>query len=638
MILGRITGRVTTAEFHFLVEGTPQKFDYVQVYHREYGYVLCQIVEMERREGETKAKCTVLGYLEHGTVRPIRTPFEPGCEVLPAEDSFIQDVVKLDSDKGAYLGFLEGKKIPIHMDLNKLLTKHISILAKSGAGKSYTVGVLLEEIMEKKVPLLVIDPHGEHSAMKYPNDKDDLEAFGIIKKGFSDQIEEYGDSSISPELRPLKLQEKMTTQELLHLLPAKLSANQQNVLYAALKNVEEPTFLNILQALELEENNAKFSVINIIDYLYNLGIFSQSNTPYEELVKSGRCSIINLKGIEPQMQEIIASKLLADLFELRKKGKIPPFFTFIEEAHIFAPERSFGETKASRILRTIASEGRKFGLGLGVVSQRPARVDKSVLSQCSTQLILKVTNPNDLRAISASVEGLTPESEKEIVNLPIGTALVTGVVDVPLFVSVRPRKSRHGGEAVDMLGQTDFLDEVESFENSEILPIIPPKISAKELEIIHETSLEKVRLIPAAHLTCQTDHEFKLLVDLYNAGILCDDTVYYLPDIDSLTTQELAFLKRVFKHKWLQSELAPQTLLDKGYVIEKSDGYVLNPQYIFSSLQGRRDFQNIEYQSIKYDEILEETCDLETMKEKIGRFVSVMDHQKCYLVEYQFQS
>lgn len=634
MILGKITGRVTTSEFNFLVEENPQKFDYVQVYHREYGYVLCQIVEIERKEGETKAKCTILGYLDQGRVKPIRTPFEPGCEVLPAEDSFIQDVVKLDNESGAYLGFLEGKRIPIHMDLNKLLTKHVAILAKSGAGKSYTVGVLLEEIMEKKVPLLLIDPHGEHSAMKYPNDKDDLESFGIVKKGFLDQIEEYGDTSITPDLRPLKLQEKMSTQELLHLLPAKLSANQQNVLYAALKNVEEPTFVSILQALELEENNAKYSVINIIDYLYNLGIFSQSNTPYEELVQSGRCSIINLKGIEPQMQEIIASKLLSDLFELRKKGKIPPFFTFIEEAHIFAPERSFGETKASRILRTIASEGRKFGLGLGVVSQRPARVDKSVLSQCSTQLILKVTNPNDLRAISASVEGLTPESEKEIINLPIGTALVTGVVDVPLFVSVRPRKSRHGGEAVDMLGQ-NFLDEMENFENKELLPIIPPKISGKELEIIHERPIEKTRLIPAAHILCKGESEFKLLVDLHKGGIVHEEAIYYLPDIDSLTKEELGFLKRVFREKRLQSELAPQSLLEKGYVIKEGEDYLLNPSYVFSRLEGKRDFQAVEFQPFKYDEIAEESIDMGEIKEKIGRFVSVLDEQRCYYVEHQ---
>ena len=116
-------------------------------------------------------------------------------------------------------------------------------------------------------------------------------------------------------------------------------------------------------------------------------------TPYHELIKSGTCTIINFRGVNPDIQDIIVYKLTKDLFELRKQNKIPPFFMVIEEAHNYCPERNFGEKKSSKILRTIASEGRKFGLGLCVVSQRPARLDKSVLSQCSTQIIMKQQIP-----------------------------------------------------------------------------------------------------------------------------------------------------------------------------------------------------------------------------------------------------
>jgi hypothetical protein len=74
-------------------------------------------------------------------------------------------------------------------------------------------------------------------------------------------------------------------------------------------------------------------------------------------------------------------------------------------------------------LRTIASEGRKFGLGLMVISQRPARIDKNVLSQCNTQIIMKVTNPNDLKAISKGLEGISSEVEEELKRLPPGVAM-----------------------------------------------------------------------------------------------------------------------------------------------------------------------------------------------------------------------
>src|SRR5208283_4904676 len=85
-----------------------------------------------------------------------------------------------------------------------------------------------------------------------------------------------------------------------------------------------------------------------------------------------------------------------------------------------------------------ASEGRKFGLGLCVVTQRAARIDKNVLSQCNTQLILQVTNPLDLKAITQS--------------LPVGVALITGGgYHTPLFCEVRPRSTRHGGESVQIV-------------------------------------------------------------------------------------------------------------------------------------------------------------------------------------------
>jgi hypothetical protein len=96
-------------------------------------------------------------------------------------------------------------------------------------------------------------------------------------------------------------------------------------------------------------------------------------------------------------------------------------------------------------MRKIASEGRKFGLGIGVISQRPARIDKNVLSQCNTQFILRVTNPNDLKAISKSFEGINSEVESMIKSLPPGVCFTLGN-EYPVMTSVRTRKSKHGGE------------------------------------------------------------------------------------------------------------------------------------------------------------------------------------------------
>ena len=76
---------------------------------------------------------------------------------------------------------------------------------------------------------------------------------------------------------------------------------------------------------------------------------------------------------------------------------------------------------------------------------------KNVISQCSTQIILKITNPADLKAVISGSEGLNKSSEFEIQKLNIGTALLCGIVDIPLKINIRPRITKHGGETTDIV-------------------------------------------------------------------------------------------------------------------------------------------------------------------------------------------
>jgi DNA helicase HerA-like ATPase len=207
---------------------------------------------------------------------------------------------------------------------------------------------------------------------------------------------------------------------------------------------------DIVRVLEGDEDPQNASLIDELEYLGEVEIFAQEGTRIDELVVKGKTTIIALKGVPPDIQELVVNRLATAMFELRKVGKIPPLMLVVEEAHTFCPQ--VGQVATSKIFRTLASEGRKFGLGLVVITQRPAKVDKNVLSQCNTQLILKVTNPNDLKAIVASVEGLTTAMAEEIQRLPIGVAIATGGgIQMPLLVEIRPRETKHGGESVKVI-------------------------------------------------------------------------------------------------------------------------------------------------------------------------------------------
>lgn len=660
MILGRITGKSTTNEFLFHAETEPQKFEYVQVMHKVYGYVLAQIVEIYKEANTTTAYCQIIGFKDEEKVKKIRIPLDINSEVLEAEDEFIEQIIKIKEENGAFLGELEGKNIKVSLDLNKVLSMHLAVLAKSGSGKSYAVGVLLEEMLQRNIPLLIIDPHGEYSSLRFKNDVEKellkLSSLNLEPKSF--EIEEFGDSEIVKGCRPLKLSKTSDKQELVHLIPGKISNTQLAVLYSALKTARSSDFNSILHALENEESSAKWSIMSMVEHLKEMNIFSEAPIPYSEFLKPGKASIINLKGINPDVQEIIVYKVCKDLFELRKKNKLPPFFLVIEEAHNYCPERSFGETKASKIIRNIASEGRKFGLGLCAISQRPARVDKSVISQCSTQIILKVTNPNDLKALSASVEGLTNSAEKEIQNLPIGTALITGLTDTPLFVNIRPRMSLHGGKSHNLLEKKpeEFLNNISNFEENKTLPIIKPRVTHKDIKIMSEKPIKEIRniLIPCKKFSCKDKNgTYSLLIELINGEIVTNKEEFAtkkIPDLKGLDEIEIKILKYAFQKKeFKETELIQvlglnlgikekiNNLINKNFLTTQNEQYSLSKEHIFSKLSKHENHDEISFELIQYAEEKEKKVNLDELREKLKRFTNVLDDSDCFLVKHEVE-
>ncbi|NOZ76339.1 MAG: ATP-binding protein [Euryarchaeota archaeon] len=483
-IVGMIFGEVGYSEFNFIVgSGSDlQKGAYVKVDHDSYGWILAQVASIRRYnemyslnaitstsqpkeeyQERIVAKAKVIGYPDGSVLRMPKMPFKPGAKVYQADAKLIRHVLNLGARGGIYLGLLEGHqaKIPVHLDINKLVQKHVCVLAKTGAGKSYTVGVLIEELIEAKVPVVIIDPHGEYASLKNPNtnprEKDLMSRYGISPRGYPN-ITEYTPNlhvNIQADKKFAMDITQLSFHDYLEMLPTKLTDAQKGILFEALKIAKgygNYTLQDLVDIIQEHESKVKWNLITGLEMVKDSKLFDGPPVTPVDLVKKGRVSILNLRGVQPDIQEIIVTRISTELFEARKKGRIPPLLLLLEEAHNFCPERNFGRASSLGIIRTIASEGRKFGMGLCVVSQRPARVDKSVLSQCNTQIILKVTNPNDLRAIGNSIEGFTADLEEEIRQLQPGVALVVGeVVEQPIFVDIRVKKSRHGGASVELV-------------------------------------------------------------------------------------------------------------------------------------------------------------------------------------------
>jgi uncharacterized protein len=481
-IVGYIYGDVGSNEFNFAVNGQNlRKFDYIFAPHKE-GNMLAQIMDLKEisdlkfedaamlmHSGETphtiktsvSAIADVIGYRDNkGLLQSPRTPFRAGTALIRANEELIRHVLGLSASKenGAYIGLLKGHSLAVYLNIDALVQKHICILAKTGGGKSYACGVLIEELLKHDVPLVIIDTHGEYHSLTESNksrkDQKNMERFNIKKQDYKSQINEYSPIGSRGRINHITLNGlNLKAREIIDLLSAKLSGPQIGVLYQAIKEVKEYKSIynlrDIIDAVNRSKSNARWNVIASLESLDSIGVFSENGTPTSELVKKGKCALINMKGVAPDVQDVVVTRLTKELFDDRKAGKIPPFLLVVEEAHNYCPERGFGSAVSSNILRTVASEGRKFGMGLCIVSQRPAKVDKNIISQCNTNIILKVTNPNDLKAIIQSVEGLTSQTYSEIQRLPIGVALISGAgLQMPVMAEIRTRETNHGGKSV----------------------------------------------------------------------------------------------------------------------------------------------------------------------------------------------
>lgn len=505
--VGIIYGDVGSTELNFTVKGYDiRKFDYVAAPHKE-GYILAQVMDIKRYsdlkfedaitlknneeipliKSDVSAYADVIGYRDRrGHLQVPRTPFEVGSKITRAEEELIRHVLGLHADKnsGAYIGLLKGHNLPVYLNIDSLVQKHICILAKTGGGKSYACGVLVEELLKKKIPMVIIDTHGEYISLARPNkdskEQKNMKKFNIKPQEYLSQIIEYSPVKGRQQVKHLTLNGlNLEAREIIDLLSAKLSGPQIGVLYQAIKELKEfkqvYNIREIIEAVNRSKSNARWNVIASLESLDSIGVFSDHGTPAGELVRKGKCSVLNMRGVPPDIQDVVVARLTKELFDDRKAGKIPPFLLIVEEAHNYCPERGFGNAVSSNMLRTIASEGRKFGMGLCIVSQRPAKVDKNIISQCNTNIILKVTNPNDLKAIIQSVEGLTSQTYNEIQRLPIGVALVSGAsLQIPIMTEIRTRETSHGGRSV-----TIFKGE-SSYEYIPKIPKMPAPPSKQE--------------------------------------------------------------------------------------------------------------------------------------------------------------
>ncbi|MFX0169014.1 MAG: helicase HerA domain-containing protein [Candidatus Hodarchaeota archaeon] len=216
----------------------------------------------------------------------------------------------------------------------------------------------------------------------------------------------------------------------------------------------------------VEPHSYEMSVIEFADLHANPGadlpIEALLGTHPKDLVVSGQGTIVNFRGLDLSIQETLSQEILNGLYQAAVNREIPPFYCFVDEAHLLAPNR--GKAATTGIMRLIAQEGRKFAANLVVITQKPQLLDTIVRSQVGTWIIHQLTDVRDVDITITSTEGISKEWTEDIQRLDTGQAVIAGdAVEVPLILDVRSRETTHGATGFNPLdfAEPQTKDELE---------------------------------------------------------------------------------------------------------------------------------------------------------------------------------
>jgi DNA helicase HerA-like ATPase len=396
----------------------------------------------------------------------------------------------------AHIGNLQqNESIGVHIDIDHLVSRHFAILGATGVGKSSGVAIILQKILETRpnLRIFLVDPHNEYSRcfgdkanvlnprnLRLPfwlfNFEETVDAFFGGRPGIEEEVEilseviplakgaylQYRNSAGNDRLLAKKRDPKDSgftadtpvpyrIEDLINLLDermGKLENRSRAMIYHKLIGRIQ-TFRNHPRYAFMFEN-ANIGGDTMAEILGNLFRLPPDGKPM---------TIMQLAGFPAEVVDSVVSVLcrMAFDFGLWSDG-IAPLLFVCEEAHRYAPadkNTGFGPTK--RALSRIAKEGRKYGVFLGLVTQRPAEIDPTIISQCSTLFCMRLSSEGDQKLIrsavsdaAASLLSFIPSlGTREVFTFGAGVALPTRMRFAALAADKRPNSEASGGTRSD---------------------------------------------------------------------------------------------------------------------------------------------------------------------------------------------
>jgi uncharacterized protein len=397
----------------------------------------------------------------------------------------------------------QDSSIPAMVRVDDLLGKHFAILGTTGTGKSCTTALILRSILDKHpaAHIVLLDPHNEYSTAfgewaEVMSPRNMQLPFWLLN--FEEIVEVLvGDPERKAEIEVL--------QELIPIAKSRYSTGRtaesnklrRGVIDSGRYTVDTPVPYRIsdltaliderMGKLENKKDLAPYRQLkNHIENISQDGRYAfmfGSLTVYDGMtqvlsrifrvpVNNKPISILELTGLPTEIVNVVVSVICRMTFDfaLWSEGQVPVTLV-CEEAHRYVPANAaLGFEPCKRAIAKIAKEGRKYGASLCIVTQRPAEIDPTILSQCNTVFALRMANDKDQAIVQSAVsdtgsgllEFLPSLGQREAIAFGDGMSLPVRIKfdELPKHFLPRSSTARFSEKWQKSIGDEGFLEQV----------------------------------------------------------------------------------------------------------------------------------------------------------------------------------
>ncbi|MGB0747918.1 MAG: ATP-binding protein [Magnetospiraceae bacterium] len=384
-----------------------------------------------------------------------------GDAVARANQADIGLVYAPPSDSIVEIGTIQQEaSLPAYAVVDGLLGRHFAILGTTGCGKSCALSLILHRLMaaHDSAHVVLLDPHGEY-AKAFGSQAECMEPGDFNIPVWLFNFEELAEivfgrdpSDYAQEIAVLRdlvqrAKQMMAREDKVDFsitadtpVPFKMGDISRMLDEEAGKldnRSEVAPYLRVRNRLNALQNDRRYAFIFQGSMMVRDNMAQLLSRIFRVPVDGKPLSILNLSGVPSEILNVVVSILCRMTFDFAHWGdQETPILLVCEEAHRYAPANDDSFESTRRALARIAKEGRKYGVSLGIVSQRPSELDPRILSQCNSIFAMRMTNERDQEIVQATLSEVSSALIDSLPSLGNAEAIAVGDgVAVPMRVA-----------------------------------------------------------------------------------------------------------------------------------------------------------------------------------------------------------